>query len=53
MPPVLCTRRVLSLPVSALNAFAKGAETEYTAHWPYVGELAAEPVGNGESTMDL
>ena len=34
------------------NALASGAETEKTAHWPYVGEDAAGPDGGGLFTTD-
>jgi len=37
-------------PLSCWKAFTSGAETEKTAHCPYVGELAAGPEGAAELT---
>lgn len=51
LPPVVWTLSTLSFPpASGWKALANGADTEKTAHCPYVAELEA-PAG-GALTMD-
>lgn len=51
IPPVVCTFRTLSFPPeSCWKALTRGADTEKSAHCPYVGEFAADPEGGGELT---